>query len=92
MMKCETCRANKVCDHDRFGFENCGSHIPEGDCGESDIKRFAYKLMGHLEEEIEGCGYPDSSTQPIAYGSMLGLKYALSLVQALSADEAKDKK
>ena len=28
MNKCETCRANKVCDHNRFGFETCGNYIP----------------------------------------------------------------
>ena len=28
MARCEECKANKVCDHDRFGFENCGNYIP----------------------------------------------------------------
>ena len=26
---CETCKANKVCNHDKFGFENCGNYIPD---------------------------------------------------------------
>lgn len=27
MAKCDTCKANKVCDHERFGFENCDNYI-----------------------------------------------------------------
>ena len=29
MNTCETCKANKVCNHDRFGFENCKNYLPE---------------------------------------------------------------
>lgn len=29
MSTCETCKANKVCDHNKYGFENCNNHIPE---------------------------------------------------------------
>ena len=29
MNKCETCKANKICDHNRFGWENCNNYIPE---------------------------------------------------------------
>ena len=25
--KCETCKANKVCDHNNYGFENCCNYI-----------------------------------------------------------------
>lgn len=25
---CNTCKANKICDHNKFGFENCGNYIP----------------------------------------------------------------
>ena len=31
--RCDTCRCNKVCVHDRFGFENCENYISE-DCVE----------------------------------------------------------
>lgn len=45
------------------------------------------KLSFHLASEIENCGEADSSHRPIAYGSMLGLKTALSYVNTLpSAD------
>ena len=27
-MTCEQCKANKVCDHNLYGFENCGNYIP----------------------------------------------------------------
>lgn len=29
-LNCDTCRCNKVCDHNKFGFENCGNYIPAG--------------------------------------------------------------
>jgi hypothetical protein len=48
------------------------------------------KLSFHLASEIENCGEDDSSHRPIAYGSMLGLKTALSYVNTLpSADVVK---
>jgi hypothetical protein len=28
MKNCDNCKANKVCDHNKFGFENCDNHIP----------------------------------------------------------------
>ena len=31
MAYCDNCMANKVCDHNRFGFENCGNYIPTSD-------------------------------------------------------------
>ncbi len=24
---CNTCKANKVCDHNKYGFENCNNYI-----------------------------------------------------------------
>lgn len=29
MNKCEICKANKICDHNLFGFEICNNYIPE---------------------------------------------------------------
>ena len=29
MKTCNTCKANKVCNHDKYGFENCGNYIPD---------------------------------------------------------------
>lgn len=27
MASCNTCKANKVCDHNKYGFENCNNYI-----------------------------------------------------------------
>lgn len=27
--KCDTCRCNSVCDHNKYGFENCDNYIPD---------------------------------------------------------------
>lgn len=29
MSVCETCQANKVCDHNKYAYETCGNYIPE---------------------------------------------------------------
>lgn len=29
MNRCNTCRCNKVCDHNKYGFETCGNYIPD---------------------------------------------------------------
>ena len=44
----------------------------------------AEKMQSHLEEEIEGCGNPTADNNPIAYGTTLGLKMALSYTKTLS--------
>ena len=42
-----------------------------------------------LEEEIEGCGYPISENNPVAYGTKRGLKTALRYIEKLmTADVA----
>lgn len=28
MNTCNTCRCNKICNHDLYGFENCNNYIP----------------------------------------------------------------
>lgn len=28
MKTCRTCKADKVCDHNKYGFEDCGNYIP----------------------------------------------------------------
>ena len=39
MARCEECKANNVCDHNRFGFENCGNFIPTDVVLQSEIER-----------------------------------------------------
>ena len=41
----------------------------------------ADKILSHLNDEIEACGDPDVYSQPVAYGTYLGLKYSKSLVE-----------
>ena len=36
----------------------------------------ADKIMSHLNDEIEACENPDVYSQPVAYGTYLGLQYA----------------
>lgn len=47
----------------------------------------ADKLMAHLQDEIEGCRKPfccRANVKNVAYGTMLGLKSAISFVETLS--------
>ena len=47
----------------------------------------ADKILSHLNDEIEGCGDCDVYSQPVVYGTRLGLEYSKSLVEtAKSAD------
>ena len=41
MGNCETCKANKICDHNKYGFENCGNYIPKNEIISllSDLKK-----------------------------------------------------
>ena len=47
----------------------------------------ADKIIEHLNDETEGCGDCDVCSQPVVYGTRLGLEYSKSLVEtAESAD------
>lgn len=45
---CNNCACNKVCNHDLFGFENCGNFMPAADVVEvvrcSECKYFGKEL------------------------------------------------
>jgi hypothetical protein len=43
------------------------------------------ELRKQILEDIEFCGEPDASLRPIAYGTILGLKGALSYINTLPA-------
>ena len=34
---CDNCACNKICNHDLFGFENCGNWIPDKKAGQKPI-------------------------------------------------------
>ena len=41
----------------------------------------AGKIISHLNEEIEACGDCDVYSQPVVYGTYLGLTYAKSVAE-----------
>ena len=43
------------------------------------------KIISHLNDELEGCEDPDVYSQPVAYGTYLGLQYARSIVETAEA-------
>lgn len=43
------------------------------------------KIIEHLNDELEACGDPDVYSQPVAYGTYLGLQYARSIVETAEA-------
>ena len=45
----------------------------------------ADKIIEHLNDELEGCKDPDVYSQPVAYGTYLGLQYARSIVETAEA-------
>ena len=55
--KCETCKANKVCDHNKYGFENCGNYIPVDVVGIMDKEyKSTYKdKIANSLNELGGC-------------------------------------
>ena len=42
-------------------------------------------LIAHIKDDIQECGEANSSIRPIAYGTILGLKGALSYAETLPA-------
>ena len=48
-------------------------------------------IQTSLKEEIEQCGNPSLEREPVSYGTVLGLKAALSIVHAVcKVEEAKE--
>ena len=43
------------------------------------------KIISYLNDEIEGCGDCDVYSQPVVYGTRLGLEYSKSLVETAEA-------
>lgn len=51
MKTCETCKANKVCDHNRFGFENCGNYISKDVVPRAEvIEEYRKKVYAKMEK------------------------------------------
>lgn len=53
MARCDNCLANKVCDHHRFGFENCGSYISAADVApKSEVAREFIEIINDRIDNI----------------------------------------
>lgn len=50
---CSTCQCNKVCDHNKYGFENCGNYISD------DLLPRAREIFEEIEKIICANTYPD---------------------------------
>lgn len=55
MNTCDTCKCNKVCDHDKFGFENCGNYISEDAVEVVRCKDCKYAVLTTGEDFVVGC-------------------------------------
>ena len=58
MARCEECKANKVCDHNRFGFENCGNFIPADvvERKRGEWKKSSHPILGtHFDCSVCKC-------------------------------------
>ena len=47
----------------------------------------ADKIISHLNDEIEGCEDCDVYSQPVVYGTRLGLEYSKSLVETAETSD-----
>ena len=73
MARCDTCLANKVCDRDRFGFENCGFYIHTEDyvALKKTVERYAQveEYIDHII--LDGCDYCDGVAYENAFRNEL---------------------
>ena len=50
----------------------------------------ADKILSHLNDEIEVCGDCDVYSQPVVYGTRLGLEYSKSLVETAETADVQE--
>lgn len=50
----------------------------------------ADKIISHLNDEIEACSDPDVYSQPVAYGTYLGLQYTRSMVETAETTDVQE--
>jgi hypothetical protein len=65
MATCRDCKANKVCDHNNFGFENCGNYIPED---VAEVKHGEWYLLDECANEGVYCS--------VCHKKVYGVHYA----------------
>lgn len=73
MARCDDCKANKVCDHNRFGFENCGNFIPADVAPRAEVAR---EIFGEIESNMHRSfdELPDEPTLEISMEVFAELK------------------
>lgn len=49
---CSTCQCNKVCDHNKYGFENCGNYIYDDVVPKSEVERLK-KERDEYKEHVD---------------------------------------
>lgn len=51
---CSTCQCNRVCDHNKYGFENCGNYISDDLLPRAEVAREIFEEID--KEHGENCG------------------------------------
>lgn len=46
---CGTCKANRICDHYRYGSETCGNYIPEDDKDYEEVRHGKWDCSGRYK-------------------------------------------
>ena len=46
---CSTCQCNKVCDHNEYGFENCGNYIPADVAPRAEVARIFEEIDSTID-------------------------------------------
>ena len=73
MARCDTCMANKVCDHNKYGFENCGNYIPIADVvPKSEVKNIFEEIEKSADIQFDEYGLDRSMV--IIYDDFAELK------------------
>ena len=53
-MTCDTCKCNKVCDHNRYGFENCDSYISTNCVETVRCRECKHYVASYCTRDIKG--------------------------------------
>lgn len=56
MGTCDTCKANKICDHNQYSLENCNNYIPLGGVHQPIKNPFVEDIRKKLTYDAGECG------------------------------------
>ena len=54
MARYDDCKANKVCDHDKYGFENCDNFISKTDIARKIFNEIDVSMKEYVNGDIDG--------------------------------------